>query len=164
MSGASIEEVKVRLDGTPEPFTCELVRHDERGMIIRWRNEAEFVAGEYRLPAGSLTIAFYWRGRRHNLYRPEDAAGHVICHRLDIIEPPLFEAGRLTFRDMVLDILVPPDGPARLEDEDELAEAVASGLLTKGAASELLDYARSLLPRTPEIIAEAEAWLVEASP
>lgn len=163
MAPTLIEEVKVRLDGSREPFACELVREDARGAIIRWRTDSPFTAGNFRLPAGAVTTAFYWRGRRHNLYRPAAPDGRIICHRLDIIEPPVFEAGRLTFRDMVLDVLIPNTGPALLEDEDELAAAVEQGLVGATAAGELLAYARSLLPRAPEIVAEAEAWLGDES-
>lgn len=159
MAPALIEEVKIRLDGSSDPFTCELVKEDETGVIMLWRAESAFVAGDYRLPAGSVTTAFYWRGRRHNLYRPVRPGGEIICHRMDIIEPPTFEPGRVTFRDLVLDILVPPDGGPQLQDEDELHAAVSQGLLSPREAGEILVYAQSLLVTAPEVIAEAQTWL-----
>ena len=163
MAPTLIEEVKIRLDGSREPFACELVREDARGAIIRWRTDSAFTAGDFHLPAEAVTTAFYWRGRRHNLYRPAGPDGRIICHRLDIIEPPVFEAGRLTFRDMVLDVLIPDNGAAVLQDEDELEAAVEQGLISAAAAGELLAYARSLLSRVQEIVAEAEAWLRDDS-
>jgi hypothetical protein len=162
VSGRSIDEVKIRLDGSVEHFTCELLHEDERGVVIRWLADSPLVAGRYQLPAGSLTTAFYWRGRGHNLYRPIGPDGHLICHRLDIIEEPLIEPGRVTFRDLLLDILVAPGGEPVLQDEEELIAAVAAGKVTSARARELLDYARGLLPLVGQIVSEAEAWLAEA--
>jgi hypothetical protein len=159
VAGQQIEEVKIRLDGGRETFICELVREDERGIIIRWRTDSAFVAGDFKLPAGAVTTAFYWRGRHHNLYRPLAPDGSLVCHRMDIIEPPLFEPGRLTFRDMALDILIPTDGEPRLEDEDELEAAVSAGLVSAESARELLMYAQSLLLQSQDVIDEAHAWL-----
>lgn len=163
MAGQSFDEVKIRFDGSVERFTCDLVGEDDRGVILSWRAEAPLVAGQYQLPAGSVTTAFYWRGRGHNLYRPVDPRGTLVCHRIDIIEPPLFEQGRLTFRDLLLDILVPPDSDPVLQDEDELLAAVTAGLTSAARAAELLTYARDLLARVDEVIAEAEAWLAEVA-
>lgn len=157
-----IEEVKLHLNGRRQSFDCQLVDASKRGLIISWRNEEAMVLGGFALPAGSLSHAFFWPGRRHNLYRFQRPDGTPNGWRIDIIEPALLEPGRVTYRDMILDIVIHAGQEPRLEDEDELLEAEGAGLIEPAAAEDLRSYARELLAGVDAVLAESEAWLAEA--
>ena len=74
------------------------------------------------------------------------ADGHLVYWYIDIIEPEVLkEANKIIFHDLLLDVIVYPDGTVRLLDLDELADALERGLITQALALKALRRADKLL-------------------
>ncbi|MPZ24332.1 MAG: DUF402 domain-containing protein [Dehalococcoidia bacterium] len=162
MDRRRIEEVKIHLDGRRESFDCDLIALDNAGAIVAWTTPVAGERGGFIFPAGAVTTAFFWRGRKHNLYRFAGPDGRLIGHRLDIIEPATISDGRITYVDLILDIVAPVAGEARIEDADELAEVVEAGLIDPRQAAAVIAYARNIEAKVNEVLGEADLWLDRA--
>ena len=157
-ASAAFVEVKRRPNGTEQAFGCTLVAYDGRTALVRYIYERDFRWQDYLLPRGGRTDAWFWRDRRYLLYRMYAADGAHILDRFDVVDDVRLGRGGVAYRDLYLDVWVDGAGAAHLDDEDELAEAVAAGLLSPAEAAEAERVARMLLRRHAQIIAAAAAW------
>jgi hypothetical protein len=102
---------------------------------------------QFDSPVGRIdSYGCFWSRRPYLCYHMvhrED--GREWVTRFDVIRDMHFGAGEVRYTDLLLDLWVDADG-ARWEDEDEVAAAASSGLLT---ASDLarIDRARAGLSR-----------------
>lgn len=155
----TIRETKRSLDGRAQGFDCGLVSVTPRLAIVRFEHTAARTAGGFHLPAGSHTYGFFWARRHYNLYRFTAADRSVIAYRFDVVDGVRITPGHVGYTDLYLDAWLPPGGPLRIEDEDEVAAAAAAGLLGPRRLA-LIDATRRLLERAyPRIAAEAEREL-----
>ncbi len=152
-------ELKRYPDGAEMAYDCSLVAYDGRAAAVRYVYEREAVWHEHRLPVGGRTYAWYWRGRRYLLYRMYGPDGDHIVDRFDVVDRLRLRRDGVEFRDLYLDVWIDGAGVARLDDERELAEAVAGGLLTPDEAAAAHRTARLLLRGQARLIGEAERWL-----
>ena len=140
-----IVEVKRRLDGSADRFECELVEH------TRWR-----VMVCFRIPPTQFfgramerfdSYGLFWRRRPYNCYyivRPD--SGALVLARFDVVrDVELDVPGEVSYSDLLLDLSV-RRGVALWEDEDELAEAIAAGLLSD-ADRVRIERSRAVLER-----------------
>lgn len=155
-----ITETKRHLDGREEVFTCEALAVSPRLALVVFHHRAARDAGGFHIPAGSRTLGFFWPGRHYNLYRFTGPDGAPIAYRFDVVTGVRARAGRVVFTDLLLDVWIPPGGPPRVEDADEVEAARQSGLLS-GHHLAVIDRTRRLLVREwPRIVREAEAEIV----
>lgn len=125
-----ITERKVKADGSVQEFACSLVHRGKGFCVVRFIVErAGMFPAPVVLPAGTVSDGWFWERRPYSLYRMRNAVGEVLAHRFDAVGGVEITEGLLTFRDLVLDWWVLPDGSVREEDTDELEEARASGLM-----------------------------------
>jgi hypothetical protein len=138
--GAPVVEVKRLVDGREQRFRCELVGATRSVAVLLYRLRRPRAG----LPAPLLSYGFYWPRRPYLCYRfVRPADGVEVARRFDVVgrvELVATPAGggpaELRFDDLVLDLWVRPGaGPRgtdelRWEDEDELREAIADGLLS----------------------------------
>ena len=156
MGPGPILETKLTLDGRAQTFACAGLLLSPRLALIRFDHPAERRTGGFFFPAGSFTLGFFWRARSYNCYRITGPDGAVIVYRFDVVDRVRVGAGRVSYRDLLLDILVSPNGRLVVEDEDEVTAASVAGLLTP-AQQQTIDDTRALLERAhPRIIAEVE--------
>jgi len=146
MQPGSVVESKETLDGRVESFTCAALLLSPRLAVVRFAHPSERRAGGFFFPAGSYTIGYFWRSRSYNCYRIAGRDARVIAYRFDVVDRVRIRAGHVHYRDLLLDIWVSPAGDVMVEDEDELQEAVARGLLTP-AEQERIHRTRRLLLR-----------------
>jgi hypothetical protein len=150
-------ETKVTLDGRVQSFACDGLLNTPRLAVVRFLHPAARTAGGYHFPSGSRTLGLFWRARPYNCYRVLAPDGDVIVHRFDVVDRIRIAPGRVSYRDLLLDLWVDPTGRVTVEDEDEVVAARMAGLLDD-AQLRRIDRTRSLLLRDhPRIIPEIDA-------
>ncbi|HEY8491890.1 MAG TPA: DUF402 domain-containing protein [Dehalococcoidia bacterium] len=155
----AVEEVKRALDGRVQSFRCGLLEQTPARAVVLFVTEREVRSSGYRFPPGSRTYGLFWARRPYNCYRMHGPDGALIAHRFDVVDAVRLRPGRIEYRDLLLDVWAPPDGPAYAEDEEEVAAAAAAGLLTAAEAARVWRVRSLLLRRHRRIIAEAAAVL-----
>lgn len=102
----------------------ELIFRSETLLVTKWisiKPRPDFHGG----------ISFTFLDKGYKLGRFYDGYGRFLYWYCDIIEVNYSEAeDTYTINDLLLDIKIKPDGEIRLLDADELAEAIANGLIT----------------------------------
>ncbi len=125
-----IVERKLKVDDTCAEYRCELLHRDSRLVVIRFRFAG---TNEFRtpvpIPAGSVSLGFYWWRRPYGVYRMRTAAGSWLADRLEAVADVRFDGDVLLVRDLILDWWFLPDGRCLEEDRQEFDEAVRRGLL-----------------------------------
>lgn len=148
---ATITEVKRHLDGRVETFACQAVRVSPSHAVVRFVSPAPL--GGY--PPGTVTLGVFWRDRPYNLYRLEAPDGRLLGHRFDAVADVRITPDRIEYVDLLLDVVVEPDGTVRVEDEDEVAAADAAGLLSPERAALVERARRELVAEHARVMEEA---------
>lgn len=155
----AVEEVKRSPDGRVQAFRCGLLEATSARAVLLFVTEREVQSGGYRFPPGSRTYGLFWARRPYNCYRMHGPDGALIAHRFDVVDAVRFRPGRVEYRDLLLDVWVPPAGAPYIEDEDEVEAAAAAGLLTAAEAERVRRVGALLLRRHRRIVAEVAAVL-----
>jgi predicted RNA-binding protein associated with RNAse of E/G family len=151
-----ILEVKRHVDGREEVFDCERVLVTPNEAVVRFRIPVDVGI----VPAGTMTLGFFWRWRNYDLYRFTSPEGEVLGHRFDVVSEVRIAPDRVRYLDLLLDVLVTADGTVTVEDEDDVAHAISDGLLTERQL-QTIERTRDLLVRSHDhIVRDALAELV----
>ncbi|MGH2350400.1 MAG: DUF402 domain-containing protein, partial [Chloroflexota bacterium] len=115
-----ITEVKTTLSGRVDRFVCDVAeRSAERVVAIYHIPAGRDVHGVW-LPAGAITVAYFWTDRPFNLYHWVRPDGATLAHYFNVGDVTRYEGATLEWSDLAVDILVTPDGRVQVLDEDEL--------------------------------------------
>jgi uncharacterized protein len=71
------------------------------------------------IPAGTVSIEYYWLDRWYNIFRFLNATGGLRNYYCNITMPPAFNGKTLSYKDLDLDLVVFPDGSSQILDEAE---------------------------------------------
>ncbi len=118
----TVLERKVRLDGSVEEWTCELVvLAPGRYAAVRYvlPEERRLGGSELVLPAGTVTIGHFWADRAYTAYHwlsCERTLG-VYCSVAELLQ---VEPEGIVYLDLAVDVLVLPGGEVSVLDEHEL--------------------------------------------
>jgi predicted RNA-binding protein associated with RNAse of E/G family len=108
----------------------EIVRRETAEILIaaEWRGPGAPRVGRIVFAPGDRFLEYYYPGRAYAIWRvagADDALKGWYCN----IGTPLEErAGELCFNDLLLDLLVYPDGAYEVLDRDEFSRARQEGL------------------------------------
>jgi len=89
---------------------------------------------ETMLPAGTLTVAYYWAARPYNVYHWLAPDGATLAYYFNLSGPVRIAPDRLEWDDLEVDVLVTPEGRARVLDEDRVPASAAARLPEIAAA------------------------------
>ena len=153
---ATIRETKRTLDGRRQTFDCGLVAVTPRLALVRFEHAAPRSAGGFFFPAGSCTYGLFWAGRHYNLYRFTGPDAAVIAYRFDVVDRVRIGPGRVSYHDLLLDVWISPNGAILVEDEDEVAAALADGLLTPAQVATIARTRALITGKHARIVAEVE--------
>lgn len=149
--GHEIIERKIRYDSLVVEHTCLLLNAQNHHVVLFHEIMDAFTmkAGPIKLniPIGSYTIAYYWKDRPYNLYIWRDNEGNYLGSYFNIVKNTYMTNKLLSFEDLIIDIMVLPDGSHFILDEEELPvplEQFESGSV-KQALNSLLDSIDILL-------------------
>lgn len=151
-------ERKQKPDGTWREYNCTLLHLSANLVVVRFVMEqgGAIFGTPIEVPPGSVSHGYFWKRRDYNLYRMRRSDGSLIAHRFDAVASVVIGAGEVSYRDLVLDWWVQPDGTIIEEDRDELDELVAAGRLSRQDQAAASRAAREIWSRYRHIIDEAE--------
>ena len=76
------------------------------------------------IPKGSYTIAYYWENHPYNLYIWRDEKGNYLGSYFNIVKNTYMTDELVSFKDLLIDIMVLPNGEYFILDKDELPESL----------------------------------------
>lgn len=157
--GDKIIERKIRYDSEIVEYSCRLLQAQNQNVVLFHLIQDSFtmIANQTKLtiPTGSYTIACYWKDRPYNLYIWRDNNGHHLGCYFNIVKNTYITDKKVSFEDLIIDILVLPNGEYFILDEDELPEPLEqyeNGFVLK-ALNSLTESIDIILP---QMILEAE--------
>ncbi|MBO0993960.1 DUF402 domain-containing protein [Bacillus sp. SD088] len=125
----SIIERKIRYDATIVEYPCSLLYADKKQAILFHKVQQSFSMvteqATLTIPVESYTLAYYWKDRPYNLYIWRDKNGHYLGAYFNIVKNTSITDSLITFEDLIIDVLVFPNGDWYILDEDELPVALA---------------------------------------
>jgi hypothetical protein len=147
-----ILETKRKLDGSEKRFNCRVLSRQGTHLVVLFIARVEMNVHGVVLPAGTATFGHFWSDRPYNVYhwlRPED--GGTIGYYVNLAEETRISEDHLEWRDMVVDVLVAPDGRATVLDEDEIPAELPAAARERIAAAQA-----RVLGELPRLLAEVE--------
>jgi len=119
-----IRERKIRYDSTIVETDCVLLDANNEQTILFHKiiNPFTMKGNQYELtiPKGSYTLAYYWGDRPYNLYIWRDKNGNYLGSYFNIVKNTNMTDAIVSFEDLIIDVLVFPNGDHFILDENEL--------------------------------------------
>ncbi|WP_156028895.1 DUF402 domain-containing protein [Sporosarcina sp. D27] len=123
-----IIERKIKYNTEIVDYKCKLLELKGRNLKLFHVIETPFtmIAGNVGLtiPKGSYTVAYFWEDRPYNLYFWRNSDGEYLGAYFNIVKNTIISSDMVSFEDLILDILVFPDGEYYILDEDELPVSI----------------------------------------
>ena len=161
MSKPQISEIKTTLSGKRHVFNCECIRYAAGEIVVSYRMPADHLLDDLLLPAGSLSLGYFWEGRPYNSYHWVDDKGQTLALYFNVCDSTHISPEQVAWRDLTVDILITPDQRCRVLDEEELPDDLDPELLAYiNATRDLLCAEPASLLR--EFEASSRALLAEA--
>ncbi|MEL4026029.1 DUF402 domain-containing protein [Lysinibacillus endophyticus] len=149
-----ITERKIRYDSKIVEYKCRLLSSQNHCIVLFHLIKEPFTMKvndlHITIPLGSYTIAYYWLDRPYNLYFWRDKEGNYLASYFNIVKNTKFLESIVSFEDLIIDVLVLPNGEYFILDEDELPvvlEEFENGL-AKRALETLLNSIDDVLSQT----------------
>jgi hypothetical protein len=143
LRGPVITEIKTTLAGERKQFECELLCRAPGEAVIVYRMPRDRWLEDVLLEKNSLSLGYFWEDRPYNAYHWIDADLATVALYFNIGDRTRIDADSIAWRDLVVDVLMTPDGRCRVLDEDELPTDIDPGL------SRYIESARAELCRDP---------------
>ena len=140
-----VTETKRTLAGNEKCFDCRLVAGASGHAVLLWISPQEMNVHGVELPAGTVTFAHYWNDRPYNVYHWMDRTGKTLGYYFNIADQTRIQPGLVSWRDLVVDVLILPHGTPEVLDRDELPadlEADLRATIEAGVAAILSDSDR----------------------
>jgi predicted RNA-binding protein associated with RNAse of E/G family len=144
-----ITEIKQTLAGTRKTFSCHVIDRSAGALVALFVSRAPVRVHDVELPAGTVTFGYFWADRSYNVYHWMSPAGATLAFYVNLADGTVIDEETLFWRDLVIDILVPPGGPAVVLDEDEVPPALDAATRAR------IDQARK------HVLAHAEVLRIE---
>lgn len=116
-----ILEIKRTWDGREKRFECTVLARAGTHLVVLFVSEGEMRVHDVLLPAGTVTFGHFWTDRPYNVYHWLDGStGDTLGYYFNVSEDTRVEDDTLSWRDLIVDVLVSPAGLAVVLDEDEI--------------------------------------------
>lgn len=161
---SKIIERKIRYDSTIVEHTCLLFEKKLKSIVLFHEVQYLFTMTAHDtsliIPKGSYTIAYYWEDRPYNLYIWRDKDGRYLGSYFNIVKNTQVTNEVVSFEDLIIDIMVLPNGEYFMLDEDELPEPIES--FEDGYVNEALHVLKDIIQKSlPQMIIETEMLLLK---
>ena len=147
-------EVKYHYNGKVSEAECGRVHLEEGMAVLKYYFRSEWKVEELHLGPPMYTFAFYWEDRPYNLYLWYRADGSLDAAYFNVVDSVKLSAGLVEYRDLIVDVLLYPDGSRTVLDRHEL---------TDDMPGELMDYIEAgqaaVEADGAEIVARARTFL-----
>lgn len=119
-------ERKIRYDGTIAEYDCKLLEKSGQHAVLHYDITQSFSIQkgdtELVVPDGSYTTAFYWQDKNYNVYVLRDELSNYLGSYFNIVNNTQIADAVVSYEDLIIDLLVLPEGNYYILDEDELPE------------------------------------------
>jgi uncharacterized protein len=116
----AVTEIKRTLAGGEKRFDCRLLAGGAGHVVLLWISGAPMNVHGVELPAGTLTFAHYWTDRAYNVYHWMDRTGQTLGYYFNIADETRIGPAEVSWRDLVVDVLIRPNAKPEVLDRDEL--------------------------------------------
>ncbi|MEI3611495.1 DUF402 domain-containing protein [Pseudogracilibacillus sp. SO30301A] len=147
-------ERKIRYNTTIVEHSCMLLEAKNQNIVLFHKIATSFTMitdqNKLTIPEGSYTLAYYWKDQPFNLYIWRDKNGNYLGSYFNIVKNTCLADNLLSFEDLIIDVVVFPNGDYFILDEDELPKPLAqfeNGFVLQSLNS-LIDIIDSFLPQT----------------
>ncbi|MHB1133257.1 MAG: DUF402 domain-containing protein [Chloroflexota bacterium] len=147
-----ILEIKHTLAGARREFWCELCELTTEHAVILFRLRRDVDLAGVLMPAGTLSFGHYWTDRHYNVYHWLLPDGTTRAYYVNLADNTDLREDAVEWRDLVVDVLLTPDGSARVLDEDELPADLAPEI-----SATIVGTVAHILANRQAIVAEVEA-------
>ncbi len=117
---ATIVEIKHKLNGARLEFECQTLVQQPNEVVVLYRTPRDYQVADQCFKAGSLSLGYFWDHRNFNIYHWLKPNGDSMGIYVNIADRTTITAELVEWRDLILDLLITPDGRCQLLDEDEL--------------------------------------------
>ncbi len=147
-------EVKYHYSGKVSEADCGLV-HLSAGMaVLKYYFLDDWQVEGLALGPPMYTYAFYWEDRPYNLYLWYRADGRLDAAYFNVVDSVQMSRGQVEYRDLIVDVLLYPDGTQTVLDRHELTEDIPAGLIEYIEAGQ-----KDIEVDGPEIVLRARMFL-----
>ncbi len=154
-----ILEVKRTLEGSVEAFPCQAVEATPQRAVLLYTVPRARRIADLDLPAGTVTVAYYWADRPYNVYHWVSPAGDTLGWYFNVSGPVRISERQVEWQDLEVDVLVTPDLRVQVLDEDRLpgglgvAQRTAIGAATARVLREYADVTREIEAASCKVLA-----------
>jgi predicted RNA-binding protein associated with RNAse of E/G family len=120
-----ILEVKRTLDGAVHTFPCTAVEVTPHHAVLLYAISKGRRIADVELPAGTVTVAYYWADRPYNVYHWVAPRVETLAWYFNASGPVRIGGGRVEWEDLEVDVLVTPDLRVQVLDEERLPADLA---------------------------------------
>ena len=125
-----ILEIKEKLlCGSQLEFECELLAKRDDQLVLLYCLPQQRQLENISLPQGSLSLGYFWPQKGYNAYHFVAPDGSTLALYLNISDSTRVIDDCLYWRDLIVDILITPDGDAQVLDEEEIPAGIDVSLL-----------------------------------
>lgn len=156
----TILEVKHTLRGEVRTFPCRAVEVTAERAVLLYTLSRPGRVADLPLPAGTRTVAYFWRDRPYNVYHWIAPDGTTLGYYFNLSGAVHIGGDQVEWEDLEVDVLVTPDERVRVLDEDRVPPAAARRLdeIARARARVLDEYPRIV----GEVRAASAAFLTRA--
>jgi len=147
-------EKKKKLTGQTQIFPCELIRLKQDYGLLKYIIPRSYRVAEVFLPVDSITYAFYWPDRPYTLYRWYRSSGALLGNYFNIADQVRLTPAVFSWRDLIIDVLITPQGNLTVLDQDELVAPLEPQLkrYINNAKSLIINNYKDILNKTDKIL------------
>lgn len=124
----SITEIKTTLLGERKTFACELLRATASDAVVVYRMPEDHQLEDILLRKNTLSLGYFWQHRPYNAYHWIDARQQTVALYFNVCDSTIISSESIAWRDLMVDVLITPDGRCRVLDEDELPASIDTEL------------------------------------
>lgn len=145
-------EIKHKFDGSTKCFKCLPVHVSDDEVVVIYEMKRKVLVEDVVLPAGSLTFGYFWSNRHYNVYHWVTKTGETLGIYFNVCDEINIGQDSVSWRDLIIDLLVTPNGSCRVLDTDELPQNLDEGLanLIEKTEKYLKDQYRSIVTKVKE--------------
>lgn len=154
--GDKVVEHKERLDGTSTDYENRCLRWNTDELVVLYIPQTALHFPYLEIPAGSVSFGYFWLSRPYNAYVWVSADCKLLGAYCNVATATRFLPGVVTWRDLIVDVLLQTGKPPRVLDLDEIPADIDTK--TRTALDKGLDQ---LLHDTPTLLTYFSTQLAE---
>lgn len=128
MNKVFITEKKITLFGDAKEFACEGIERETGALTVLYMLPDARLLGTVLLPKGTYSFGYFREDLNYNIYQFLTPEGATLATYFNISDQTRVTAATVSWRDLIVDILVTPRHDCTVLDEEELPHELEAGL------------------------------------